>query len=106
MENTKPVVELCHILVNIIDGGTQFFADPGDVELPEDVIWVTLGTTENNWIEVHPVGNDDSLLLKEFLKSGYEVVVSNEHHLMSQVRYDCVTADTIGDCRWFIEKDE
>lgn len=103
MENAIPTVTLCHVLLNIIDGGTQYFATPneidteGAIEVPENALWVSLGNTEENWIEIHPVEVDDPTL-QEFLDDPdyYEIVLDDAY------LPPWVVADT-EDCRWFAE---
>ena len=107
MEATIPVVTLCHILLNIIDGGTQYFAAPneidceGAIKIPENALWTALENTETNWIEIHPVEVDDPTL-KEFIENPdyYEVVLDESYSLPPWI------ADDIEGCRWFAELDE
>lgn len=102
MESTIPVVTLCHILLNVIDGETQYFATPneidceGAIKIPENAIWVALGNTKNNWIEIHPVEIDNPVL-QDYIEdpSYYEVVLDESYGLLPGVRAD------IENCRLF-----
>ena len=97
VSDSRPIVTLSHILINIIDGGTQYFAYPNDLtQIPEKAIWESLGNTDNNWIEIHPVDEVDILTTN----SDFEVVLDDEYPLPSWV-----LANT-ENCRWFAEKDE
>lgn len=104
MKSTTPVVTLCHALLNIIDGGTQYFATPneidceGAIKVPENAVWVSLGNTETNWIEIHPV-EIDAPILQEFIEDPcyYEIFLDESYGLPPWVAAD------IEDCRWFAE---
>ena len=96
---SKPIVTLSHIVTNIIDGGTQYFAYPNDpTQIPENAIWVSLGNTDNNWIEIHPVDEVDI----PTTDGDFEVVLDDDYPSPSP---SWVLANT-ENSRWFAEKDK
>lgn len=98
MENAKPVVVLAYILIGVTDGQKQYFADAIDNNIPEDAVWVGLGDTDNNWIQIYPIRKDEPVLLGEFLKSGYYEVELDVRDVLPL----WATTD-IENCRWFAE---
>jgi len=71
MESTKPIVRITHILSSTV--GIAYFAIPEDYETFPKATWVALGDTEKSWIEVFPIGPNDSAGIDDFSEVSVDI---------------------------------
>ena len=98
---SKPIVAITHVLISC-EERVQYFATPEDcATFPKQAIWVALGNKEKCWIEVFPVGSDDSEGIDDF-SDDMEVTVNIDNSFFPPGMPYVV----IKDLRWFALLDD